>query len=632
MSFLETAEASWKSRRKDSIERENSIRSMEAYFPLDDEKLAIYHLMVALHRFYQGAYEDAKINIEIALPHLINSTEKVWYLRLLYAYGLILSTSGLLAESLKFWKEGLEISRFLNESEIRVYLLYNLADMNRAIMHRFEIAKNYYLEGLALIEGNQLSHPLHGPLKMGFARYAMAKGDIENALFYANEAISIARLSNDERALSLCLEFAASRYLESGQSDQAYILCNESLLIREKNQDLYGLANGNMALADILLEKNQLESALECINKTFQYLNQIHSTAILDVAYKSKGKILEKLGNNKDALECYKNYIGLKEANMSVSLENQLNLLSAEMEMEKTKRDLEIHRLKNIELEDRNKQIENLALELEAMILDLKETQEKLIRAEKLGALMNLVSGVAHKMNTPLGNAITLTSFLKEKTNEIITNFELKQLTKSQFESYFSESTSGYHSLEKNLGLLAKIVQSFKRLGLQLTPHSNECILASNAINQWKNHFESFYNLPQNAIQLKIESDKIISISQDMINQIFDELAINALIHGYDFDFERIQSKSIDYERLNLPFLQIETTYDEREHFLILLSDFGNGCSKENLSLVRRPFFTTNPTHLGLGLHLVDSIVHLLANGEFLILSPPLGFKVSIKI
>ena len=70
------------------------------------------------------------------------------------------------------------------------------------------------------------------------------------------------------------------------------------------------------------------------------------------------------------------------------------------------------------ELASANSKLSSSLAELEQAYRDLEQSQDKLVRAEKMAALGRLTAGIAHEMNTPLGASLNSLKLLQELVHE----------------------------------------------------------------------------------------------------------------------------------------------------------------------------------------------------------------------
>jgi signal transduction histidine kinase len=83
-----------------------------------------------------------------------------------------------------------------------------------------------------------------------------------------------------------------------------------------------------------------------------------------------------------------------------------------------------------------------------------------------MASLGGIVTGVAHKVNTPLGSAITAISHLSSITIDLMGDFKDKKLSSNKFEKVLNEQVEATDIVFKNLCRAAELVKSFKRVSV----------------------------------------------------------------------------------------------------------------------------------------------------------------------
>ncbi|WP_391091299.1 ATP-binding protein [Vibrio sp. NH-UV-68] len=257
--------------------------------------------------------------------------------------------------------------------------------------------------------------------------------------------------------------------------------------------------------------------------------------------------------------------------------------------------------------EDLEQRVEERTQELKQALDILKATQEELVRSEKLSGLGSLVAGIAHELNTPIGNAIVVASSLKDFNREFVESTK-EGLRRSVLDNYIEQSGQSADSIERNLRRAAELISSFKQVAVDQSSYQRRTfeldeILHELRITMSPNLSRSNITLSE-ACQHKIKMDSY----PGPLTQVLMNLLSNALVHAFT-DHEQRQ-------------IEIKGSL-EQQHAVITVTDNGLGIANEHLNKVFDPFFTTRLGQggSGLGLNIVYNLVTGLLGGEIKVTS-----------
>lgn len=224
---------------------------------------------------------------------------------------------------------------------------------------------------------------------------------------------------------------------------------------------------------------------------------------------------------------------------------------------------------------------------------ELEENQLKLLQSEKMAALGNLVAGVSHEINNPMGAIISTnkgTSKILERLKNIIS--EKNTLVELRKDKKFQEYISLMQENNKVSALagdrITKIVQTLKNFA-----RLDEAEFQLADIHEGiEDTLLLLYHELKNRIEVKKDFGKIPKIycNPNQLNQVFMNIIMNAI--------QAIDEKGeIDIK-----------TYSDEARVYIEISDNGRGIPAENLEKIFDPGYTTKSSGVGTGLGL--SIVY----------------------
>ncbi|GFD91759.1 diguanylate cyclase [Alteromonas sp. KUL156] len=253
----------------------------------------------------------------------------------------------------------------------------------------------------------------------------------------------------------------------------------------------------------------------------------------------------------------------------------------------------------------------------------LEAAQERLIESEKMAALGNLVAGIAHEVNTPLGIALTSVSNCKEELKSIFRDFEEGELTEQGFKDFEAICSEGLILAENSLMRAANLVQDFKRTSADQTSLEIEEIALDEYIPRVCNPLKPMLRKEQVDLFIDVTPDLVITTCPGVIAQILTNLISNAQRHAFGPSVNNDGNK-----------VTVSCTKQDN-NIVISVRDNGKGIAEEFHRKVFEPFYTTarDKGGTGLGLHILYNLVRQKFNGDIGLSSAPgEGTTVAVRI
>jgi len=248
--------------------------------------------------------------------------------------------------------------------------------------------------------------------------------------------------------------------------------------------------------------------------------------------------------------------------------------------------------------------------ELLSTLEKLHEFQGQLVETEKMASLGDMVAGIAHEVNTPIGLGVTASSLLADKLHEIKTAFDNKTLKSSQLKKFLTDSDENVAIIFRNLERAAKLISSFKKVAVDQSSAEMRTFNVKGLLDEVLLTLSAKLVSANVSISVICPEDLYVNSKPGPINQILINLILNSIYHAFEGRDKGVITISI----MNLSD-QLHINY----------SDDGIGIDDSIKAKIFDPFTTTKRGSggSGLGMHLVYNLVtqaldgHIVLENEF---------------
>jgi PAS domain S-box-containing protein len=250
--------------------------------------------------------------------------------------------------------------------------------------------------------------------------------------------------------------------------------------------------------------------------------------------------------------------------------------------------------------------------ELEAANASLSQAMEQLVQREKLASLGSLVAGVAHELNTPIGNALTVSTALNDIHRQFASELSAGQLKRSALDRFVQENNEATQLIERNLERAATLISHFKQVAVDQASVRRRMFDVAELVVDVLSTLSPTLKRAPHRLQVEIPPGLCLESYPGPLEQVITNLIENSLVHAFR------------PEQSGLIRLIGEAT---PSGIRLRYEDDGRGIPAEARHRVFDPFFTTRLGQggSGLGLYLVYNLVHGRLGGSIQLLDGSTG-------
>ncbi len=350
------------------------------------------------------------------------------------------------------------------------------------------------------------------------------------------------------------------------------------------------LYNAYLAGTDQLYpsEQQPIMQALEGHSTTVDNLEIRHSDKIIPIEMWGTPVIDSERKQVKYAIAAFKDISERKQAeNMRLKLVQEQEARAAALRY-------------NAEIEAKNSELAKTLAQIQTM-------QQQLVESEKMAALGNLVAGVAHEINTPVGICVTAASQLDKLTVDFANVYKQGKMSRADLESYLNAAHQNSSLILKNLARAAELTKSFKQVSVDQSSEQKRIFALRDYVHDIIKSLQPSFKRMQCHFIVECSFELTLNSYPGAFSQVLTNLIMNSLAHG----FKESQEGTIT--------IKIASVSDIQPAILrIDYYDNGKGIAADVLPRIFEPFFTTNRQGggTGLGLHIVYNLVTHKLNGN----------------
>ena len=227
---------------------------------------------------------------------------------------------------------------------------------------------------------------------------------------------------------------------------------------------------------------------------------------------------------------------------------------------------------------------------------ELESQFQLIVEQEKHASLGLIVTGIAHEINTPIGNCLSVSTYLESKSKKLSEKYDQGKMTKDDFVEFNDIQKQSLELIIESMKHAIGIIDNFKMISVNHSIESKHLFAVYDVFSSVTISLRSEYAHTKHEIIINCDKNIVINSFPGALTQVITHLVMNSLKHGF---------KTIDKGLIEI------TVKILKQHIEIIYTDNGRGMSRENIEKMYIPFYTTDRAKgaSGLGMHVVFNLI-----------------------
>ena len=275
-----------------------------------------------------------------------------------------------------------------------------------------------------------------------------------------------------------------------------------------------------------------------------------------------------------------------------------------------------------IKVSERTSALQRVNTELESVIQELQHTQHKLVRTKKRASLGAMTAGIAHELNTPLGNAVLAASTLQDLRKSLVAKIETG-LRRSDLVQFAEGIDTAGQLLGRNHAKAIELVERFKAVAVSNEIEQAAPLHLNGLIESAVAPFQQRLQDSNCVVCNEVPQETVLTSHSNPIAQVITILIENVLMHAFE-----------GRDKGTLTFQTVASLQADKPWLELRVIDDGVGITQELIPRLFDPFVTTKMGRggTGLGLYTAINIVEGVLMGRFEVCSTEGRSQFSIHL